>query len=194
MRRLAIAIWLLPIGCAHAASTTVDPNSCGAIPESLMQSSANIVGADWPVYRPFMCLYPVKSPTGSTVLFLLALDTSKADAANSLVLERGQPVQGDNDGGKNDPIPPPAVIDRKGNMLAKFPDSLWFPTFDPATTSVLFSQWKNNFPYKFTLYVVDPTVSSPGGPYCPPPYMWDVAAQRYIQSKGDYYGVCPKQP
>jgi len=48
----------------------------------------------------------------------------------------------------------------------------------------------NNFPYKFELYVVDPTVGSPGWPYCPPPLIWNSSAKRYIEAKGDFYAKC----
>lgn len=192
MKWLGAAVVLASLSSAHAASVAVDPGSCGTVRKSLLTAAAKLVGMDWPEYRPFMCLYPIKSPTGSTALFLLALNADKADAAGSLVLYQGKPVPGGNDDGNNDPVPLPMVIGKHGKLLAKFPESVWFPRFDPATTDVYFSKWYDNFPHKFKLRINDPTVGSPGWPYCPPPFMWNAHQQKFVEQKGNLYAKCPR--
>jgi hypothetical protein len=186
--RLLPLAFLAMIACGHAATVSVNPNAALPVPARLQNAAAKIVGPNWIHYRPFMVLYPVKSPSNTTVLFVLALNADKADAAHSLVFLHGKPVPGDNSVETTDPIPLPVVITTDGAVLATI--QWWFPTFDPGSTEISFSSWHQNFPEEMSLRITDPTVSAPHSPYCPPPFLWNGKAHKFIEATGTYYGKC----
>jgi hypothetical protein len=188
-------IFVFPLSISAVAAsppdvTSVEPNTCSQIPPELDSAAAKIIGSDWALYKPYMCIYPVRTPEGALVLDILALDIPKADAANALVFKDGKPIAPDDVSGNFDPIPKPVVITLSGELLATLAEP--FPRNDPATSSIEFSNWNNGFPYRIIQYVNDPTQATAPQPFCPPPYIWTKTAQRYVEAKGNYYALCPK--
>lgn len=199
-RAWVAVVALLAVGSVAQAATRsvdkrqthVDAQACGVVPARLVAAAARIVGADWPRYRPFMCLYPVRAPDGNEPLYLLALDVARADRAHALAWRHGEPVSPDDVSGNIDPIPLPAVIDRDGRLIATLPRA--FPNDPPATMSVIFSDWRGDFPSRIALRIDDPTQDvAAKPPYCPPPLVWNKAAGRFIESPGDFYVSCPRR-
>lgn len=195
-RRLTLAL-LLPLNAtafptASAPSTSVDTTACHAVPLRLATAAARIVGSNWPRYRPFMCLYPVHAPSGEVPLYLLALDVTRADHANALAWRNGTPIGPDHVGGDIDPIPLPAIIDNDGHFLGSLPRA--FPHDPPASMAVAFSDWLGSFPYRISLRIDDPTQDTTAKPpYCPPPFMWNKAAARFVERAGNFYVSCPQR-
>jgi hypothetical protein len=190
-------VLLLAVAAARAASASgsepgvVDPKSCTPVPDRLAAAAAAIIGSDWPQYRPFTCLYPVPSPKGNVPLYVLALDVDRADEANSLTFLRGHPIDPHATTESIDPIPLPAIVGADGSLLGRLRDP--FPNNAPASSSVRFSDWHDDFPRRFDVQVNDPTQDTAvPPPYCPPPWIWDAAKKQFVQRPGKYYVACAR--
>lgn len=176
---------------ANRQRVPVDASACGAVPAQLAAAAAAIVGRDWPGYRPYLCLYPVRAPDGKVSLYVLALDVPRADRAHALAWRHGKPVAADDVGGDIDPMPLPAVISRDGRWLATLPRP--FPADPPATMSVSFSEWLGGFPTRIDLRIDDPTQDiAARPPYCPPALLWDRRTGRFVETPGKFYASCPR--
>ncbi|GLQ98955.1 hypothetical protein [Dyella mobilis] len=190
---LALVLFLAMAATSARGSeqVSVDPKACGKVPDRLVDAAAKIVGSDWPQYRPFMCLYPVRSPKGDVPLFLLALDVDRADEANSATFLHGKPMDPHDTLEQIDPIPMPAIMGANGALLGTLPVA--FPEDPPATTAVYVSDWRDDFPHRIALRVDDPTQDTAvRPPYCPPSWIWNAAKKKFIQQAGEFYVACRK--
>jgi hypothetical protein len=165
----------------------LNPSLCASLPPA-DTAAANIAGGKNAAhYLAYMLVCPI-GPASNNRISVLTLDISKADSPNDLFWKNGKRFNYATDMGPPDPLPYPVILDAGHRIIGVLPQQ--FLGTDPITAKYSFSDWVEGFPRRIALYVDDPTVTSPGWPYCPPPFLWNEKEQKFIEAKGDFYAKC----
>jgi hypothetical protein len=110
---------------------------------------------------------------------------------NVVPYKNGKPFDIINDAGPPDEFPLPGLIDARRRLVGSLPVQIYSSA--PQSIHISFLDWRENFPFRIAFRVIDPTVSAPFSPYCPPPLIWRPSLQNYVEAKGDFFGDCPRQ-
>jgi hypothetical protein len=82
--------------------------------------------------------------------------------------------------------PRPRIVDATGRELGIISEA--FPTPVPGRTRINLTDWKNDFPWRIAIRVVD---VPPEGNYDAPSLLWDQRAQKYVQVGRSIYDNDP---
>jgi hypothetical protein len=187
---LALILLIICTGTTCASTQKLDTKTCTPIDKSYRSMGEIIGGRNWTHYWPYILICPIKGPTGKAAISLIGLDESAADSKNDLLWSDGDRWNSVTSKGMYDDLPSAVVVDDRRRIIGVLPVEL-FPE-DPRATDVSFSYWNENFPDQIRFRIFDPTVAAPVSPYCPPPLIWHLEKQKYIQESGNKYAACSK--